>query len=188
MWAGDQWQVPMPVGLAQDLAWSTAVLASEHGLGGVTFRALARHARMAPGTITNHYRDKAEVLCICTSVIGRWLSDAGIEHVYIRGPIGLFPTPDDYCYRVLISAWAQLEAASLNVPEMADRVRGMAPLLRRGLQDAFPGRPVGQLDAAWRCLARIRLEVLLPGSDLSAPGALALLEEGLAFSCPEAGT
>jgi AcrR family transcriptional regulator len=174
------------VGIAQDLAWSTAVLASEHGLGAVTFRALARHARMAPGTITNHYAHKTEVLCICTSVVGGWLADAGWGHVNIRGPVGLFPTPDDYCYRVVLSAWTQLEAASLTIPDMADRVRGMAPTLRAGLEAAFPGRTVAQLDAASRCLARLRLDVLLPGSELSAEDALARLEEGLAASCPEA--
>jgi hypothetical protein len=118
--------------------------------------------------------------------VGRWLADAGREHVDIRGCVGPFPTPDDYCYRVVLSTWTQLEAASLTIPDMANRVRGMTPKLRAGLEVAFPGRTVAQLDAASRCLARLRLDVLLPGSELSAEDALARLEEGLAVSCPEA--
>jgi AcrR family transcriptional regulator len=170
------WVISMPTSLAEDLAWSLVVLAGEHGLAAVSFRALARHTRLAPGTITNHYGSKPELFGVCATVIGRWLAYATTDHVEDRGAIGLFPAPDDLTYRLLVSVWAQLRAYALTDATVDQRVRDMTPMLQRSVRDASLGLEEDG-SAAWVCLEGLRQELVRPGSALTPADALAVLEQ-----------
>jgi AcrR family transcriptional regulator len=179
MWAGEEWRIPMPVGLAEDLTWSTVVLASQQGLGAVTFRALARHARLAAGTITNHYASKAELFSISAGVLARWLGGAGCDHVDLRGPVGLFPAQSDPNYRALVSTWIQFEAAALPDPDLSARVVALRPTAALGLTAAFPELADRELAIPSMLLASLRDRVIRIGSDLSPQAALAELQATL---------
>jgi AcrR family transcriptional regulator len=87
----------MPTSLVEDLAWSLVVL-GETGLGAVTMRALARHTRVSPGTLTHHFASKNELWALCTLRIGQWFSYATDDYVDDRGTIGLFPEETDETY------------------------------------------------------------------------------------------
>jgi AcrR family transcriptional regulator len=175
----DGWVISPPNGMGQALAWSVAVLSSQQGVASVSFRSLARHARMAPGTITNHFGTKREVLSESTRWVAIWLADATRAHVDARGPVGLFPAPADLAYRALTSTWLQLEAYALTEPELDARVRSMTDLLIEGLSIAFPGQPgepqvaeaTGQVrvTTAWLCLRELRRELVRPVTTLT-PG------------------
>ncbi len=173
MWTSQGWSIRTPANLGEDLAWSLAVLGADVGLARVSYRALARHTRTAPGTITNHYASKSDLWVVCTVVVGRWLSDATRDHVDQRGHVGLFPAPEDRTYRLLVSAWVQLRAQALVDPAIAERVDGVTVLLQRAAAwaiedpDTFP--------VAWMCLEGLRERLVRPGSELTPEEALAVL-------------
>ena len=179
------WVIPMPTSLAEDLAWSLVVLAGELGLTAVSFRALARHARLAPGTITNHYATKQELLGVCTTVVGRWLAYATADHVEDRGAIGLFPATDDVTYRLLVVVWAQLRAQGLTDVSVDQRVGAMTPMLQRRLTDALLELEPPAWAGGWVCVEGIRHELVRPGSELTPTDALALLEQTIGISRPQ---
>lgn len=178
MWTSDGWMMSMPRNLAEDLALSLVALCGEEGgLGAITYRSLARHVRMAPGTITNHYASKQELWGVCASVVGRWLTHATSDHVQERGPIGLFPATEDHdrTYRLLASSWAQFRAYALTDPAVDERVQGILPLLRGSVRGALAGgRPEPSL-GGWMCLESLRQEVVRPGSSLTPEAALHVL-------------
>jgi AcrR family transcriptional regulator len=174
MWTPDGWVIPMPVGLAEDLAWSLVMLSSAEGLARVSFRSLARHTRMAPGTITNHYASRSELLGVCATVVGRWLADATSAHVDERGPVGLFPMPEDRTYCWLVCAWAQLRSHALTDAEVDERVRGATFFLERVAGRAL-GEDSAHLSAALSCLETLRQDLVRPGNELNAAGAWAVL-------------
>jgi AcrR family transcriptional regulator len=177
MRTADGWVISMPKTLAEDLAWSLVWLAGEDGLGAITMRSLARHARLSPGTITNHFGSKQELWAVCTTVIGRWLAEATSDHVEDRGPVGLFPTQEDLTYRLLVSAWAQLRAHALSDPEVDQRVQAVTTLLRSSARHACV-EPGGELPAAtWWCLEGLRQELVRPGTELTAAEAWGVLRQ-----------
>jgi AcrR family transcriptional regulator len=165
----------MPTSLAEDLAWSLVSLASEQPLGTVSFRTLAAHARLAPGTITNHFATKQELLAVCTTVVGRWLAHATFDHVRERGPVGLFPGPDDLTYRWLLAAWVQLEAHALTDRAVDERVRAAGPQLQRSVASALDGPDPDATTLARLCVDGLRRELVRPGADLTPADALAAL-------------
>ena len=166
----------MPKSLVEDLAWSLVSLASEAGLGAITIRSLARHARLSPGTISNHFASKQELWAMSSVVTGRWLAQATSDHVEDRGAIGLFPTPADSTYRLLVSAWAQLRAHALSDTEVDVRLQGMVPVLRLSAGRACVTREDGLPPAAWWCLEGLRQELVRPGSELTPHDALSVLQ------------
>jgi AcrR family transcriptional regulator len=182
------WLIPVPTTLAEDLAWSLVVLAGEQGLASVSFRALARHARLAPGTITNHYSSKQELFGVCTTQVGRWLTHATSDHVEDRGPLGLFPTPDDLTYLSLVSAWAQLRAYALTDASVDERASAMVPLMGATVREAFPEPGLLNLSAAWICLEGLRAELIRPSSDLTPAEALTLLEQTVTVGRRDVGS
>ncbi len=184
----DGWLIPRPTSLAEDLAWSLVALAGEQGLASVSFRGLARHARLAPGTITNHYASKQELLGVCTTQVGRWLTHATSDHVEDRGPLGLFPAPDDLTYRSLVSAWAQLRAYALTDASVDERASAMVPLMSATVREAFAGPELWNPTAAWICLEGLRAELIRPGSDLTPAEALTVLEQTVTLGRRDVGS
>src|SRR4051794_30102988 len=173
----DGWVIPMPKSLAEDLAWSLVSLAGQQGLASVTIRGLARHTRMAPGTITNHFLSKRELWAVCATVVGGWLADATSDHVVDRGAVGLFPDSGDTTYRLLVSAWSQLRAHALTDPDVDQRVAGMTTMVRRSAGRACVADARELSAAAWACLETLRQELVRPGSELTPADALAVLQQ-----------
>jgi AcrR family transcriptional regulator len=176
MRTSDGWLIPMPTTLGEDLAWSLVALAREQPLPAISFRGLARHARLAPGTITNHFASKQELLALSTTQIGRWLAHATTDHLHDRGPVGLFPATDDQTHRALTSAWAQLRAHALTEPAVDERVMGMTVVMRRSLEEALPDHRASSTATLWLWCEALRAELLRLGTDLGPADALALLE------------
>lgn len=174
LWMG----IPMPKSLAEDLAWSLVQLAGDDGLANVTMRSLARHTRVSPGTISNRFASKQELLAICTSVVGKWLASATSDHVDDRGAVGLFPTQHDHdqTYRLLVSTWAQLCAHGLTDRDVDERVQGMTPLLNSGASRACPGEDHQFTVGAWLCLDGLRRELVRRAITLTADDALAAFQ------------
>jgi AcrR family transcriptional regulator len=172
----DGWVIPMTTTVLEDLAWSLAWLAGEGGLTAVTIRALARHARLSPGTISNHFSSKQELWARSAGVIARWLAHATSDHVQDRGAVGLFPAREDQTYRLLVSGWAQLRAHALTEPEMDRRIAGDQTMLERSAQGALSVDRSWSVPA-WICLEGLRLELVRPGSTLTPDDALALLQQ-----------
>jgi AcrR family transcriptional regulator len=166
----------MPKSLVEDLAWSLVVLAGETGLGAVTLRALARHTRVSPGTLTHHFASKRELWALCTVVVGRWLADATDDHVADRGAVGLFPEPGDATYRCLVSAWVQLRAHALTDPEVDARVQDLTTVLRRRARRALVDGAPDISSTAWWYVEALRQEVIRPGSELTPGRALAAIQ------------
>jgi len=169
----------MPRSLAEDLAWSLVSLSAEVGLAQVSVRALARRTRMAPGTVTNHYASKGELVGICATVVGRWLASATAAHVDVRGALGLFPDTEDRTYRWLVSTWAQLRSAALTDPALDVRVRdadlGVVRAARWALAETTGER--SPHPATWRCLENLRHDLVGPGTTLTPESALTMLVE-----------
>lgn len=173
------WVVSMSTSLVEDLAWSLVELAGDEGLAHVTVRSLARHTRVSPGTISNHFASKRELFAICTSLIGRWLAQATSDHIDDRGAVGLFPTTDagDRTYRLLSSAWVQLRAYALADPMMDERVQGVAPMIQRSAGGACVGDDSELTLGAWMCVQELRHELARRTTTLTADEALELLQQ-----------
>lgn len=154
------WTIPLGTTREEALAVAVVQLAAPGGMEAVTVRAVARQARTAAGTITNVYATKAELLGVCTSVIGRWLAWATVAHLDERGVRGLFPEPDDVDYRALLVVWAQLEALALTRPPLDARVRAMNTLVRESITMCLAEGRVPQITRLWAVARGLQAEVL----------------------------
>ena len=91
--------------------------------------------------------------------------------------MGLFPTPEDQTYWALVSVWVQLRALALTDPELDERIRALTPMLRRSTRDAAGDLEADGLFGTWVTLEGLRHELVRPGSALTPPAALAVLQQ-----------
>jgi AcrR family transcriptional regulator len=170
---------PTTTSLAEDLAWSLVQLAGEEGLSTVTIRSLARHARVSPGTISNHFVSKQELWALSASIIGRWLARATADFVDERGAVGLFPSQDerDRTYRLLVSSWSQLKAHALADPDVEARINGVTPVLSSAAARACTAPDHELTLAVWLCLEGLRHELVSKATSLTAADALAAFQQ-----------
>jgi AcrR family transcriptional regulator len=171
------WVIPMPTCLVEGLASSLVVLAGETGLGAVTMRALARQARVSPGTLTHHFASKNELFALCTARVAQWFSYATDDYVEDRGAVGLFPEVTDETYRRLTSAWVQLRIHALTDPEVDARVHAMTGVLRRSAARALDEPEPVLSTTGWWLLEALREAVVRPRSQLTPGVALTALQE-----------
>lgn len=167
---------PMFPSRSESLALALQQLVIQGGIESVTMRALARELRTAPGTITNSYRTRVDVLAVCTTVIGRLVGTATLDRLSARGLAGLLPSQrsdtdldavEDQVYRELLLAWSHLEVHALVCSRVAEQV-GAATLRARSLVDLRFDLPPGSCDAAWWAHVRgLQVALLVPGTALT---------------------
>ncbi len=179
------WQLPGITTRNDAVAFAVYELASERGLEAVTIRAVAARARMAPGTITNHYATRDRLLAVCAAVLGRWLVWANDQQVRSAGPRGLLPGPFREAepgsapdlYRRLLVVWGQLEAYALTSPAVAEQVGEVNALAREMLAWQRHGAPNPALTPRWLVIRGLQAELLRPGTGLSVAQATELLAQ-----------
>jgi AcrR family transcriptional regulator len=178
---------------SEDLARAFAALVLRGGIESVTMRALARELRAAPGSITNHFASRTQVIVVSTGVIGDLLARAMSDRVRDHGPVGLMPGPqaepdpdsvaeidEEREYRELLLLWAHLEAHALVCAPVAEQVLAanarIRDSLRRCLGPALGGGDPGDRAAWWARLRGLQSRLLLSEPGLTVAVAAASLD------------